>query len=267
MADLYNFKDYRDYMVEKTNELHETKGLISKMAEAANCQRSHISRVLNSHLHLTLEQAHGLTVFWKLSENETTFFLRLVEHARAGSLDYRRKLEREIAKMKQEHENLSKRLNLPSIGIKEAELLYYSSWYWSAIHIATSISSLQTSEALAERMQLPEMLVIECLKKLEHYGLVARSGTRWVFSSNTIHLPKESPMNSVQHGNWRTRAVLSSQLPGDNGVHYTTVQSLSASDYQKLQQMFLQTIDSYHKVAAPSKEEELVCFALDFFKV
>lgn len=50
-------------------------------------------------------------------------------------------------------------------------------------------------------------------------------------------------------------------------MHYTAVQSLSRQDYEKLKQQFLKGLDNYRSVANPSQEEELVCLALDFFKV
>ena len=54
-------------------------------------------------------------------------------------------------------------------------------------------------------------MVRSVLEKLETFGLVKRKANQWIFTSGVIHLPKTSSMNSVQHGNWRSQAVLRSQ--------------------------------------------------------
>jgi hypothetical protein len=60
--------------------------------------------------------------------------------------------------------------------------------------------------------------------------------------------------------------VLDSQNPASDGVHYTVVQSVSKADFEKIKQLVLDTIDQYARVAGPSKEEELVTLAVDFFR-
>jgi hypothetical protein len=61
--------------------------------------------------------------------------------------------------------------------------------------------------------------------------------------------------------------VQKSQEPGGDGVHFTIVQSLSRADFESVKRLVLETIDGYRKIANPSKEEELICFTTDFFRV
>lgn len=120
---------------------------------------------------------------------------------------------------------------------------------------------------IAQRLQLDEKKVRMILEKLEGFGLVKKTGDRWIFTSGVIHLPNTSPMNSVQHGNWRSQAVLRSQDQYEDGLHYSIVQSISIEDTKKIRQLFLEVIDKYRKIANPSVPQELTCFTLDYFRV
>lgn len=242
------------------------RGQITKMAEAAQCQRSHLSRVLSGQLHLTLEQAFRVSRFLKLAETESAYFIKLVEFERSGDPEYRSSLKQELTRLRQIDEDLANRLKEPTIA-PERETIYYSAWYWSAIHILVSIPQYQTPRAIAERLHLSTAFVEKCLQRLREFDLVKFEKGRWQFSGSSIHLSKNSTLNSVQHSNWRSRAVLSSQNPADLGVHYTVVQSLSVDDFETVKQLILKTIDDYTRIAKPSKEEELVCLTCDFFKV
>jgi uncharacterized protein (TIGR02147 family) len=248
------------------NEKSEKWGLISQMAEACGCQKSHLSRVLSGKFDLTLEQAAGLSDYFGFDEIESEYFLYLVQYVRAGTKQLKQKIARRIEHIRREQEDLSKRLNRPAIGVEEIEIIYYSAWYWSAIHILASIPSFQNVKAMALKLSLTEELVQNCLEILEQYNLVMRFGTIWKTTSTTIHLSRKSSLIALHHNNWRSRAVLNAQESKDRGLHFTIVQSVSKSDFEKIKQIFLENIDTYSKIAGPSKEEDLACFCLDWFK-
>jgi uncharacterized protein (TIGR02147 family) len=263
---LYSTDSYVQVIKSKISEKKEKWGLISEMAEACECQKSHFSRVLSGKVDLTLEQAVGLCEYFAFNEVETDYFLNLVQYARAGTKKLKQRIEKRIKHIRQEQEDLSKRLNKPSIGVEQKEIVYYSAWYWSAIHILVSIPEYQTIRAVAQKLSLTESFVTYCLETLEQYDLVGRHGSLWKTTSTPIHLSKKSSLIGLHHNNWRARAVLSAQNPQDDGIHYTVVQSVSQSDFGKIKQLLLDTVEEYMKTAGPSKEEELVCFCLDWFR-
>ena len=193
--------------------------------------------------------------------------MKLTEHDRAGDPLYRRRLKDEMQEIKRSQENLALRFQAEQLGNFEKEMTYYSSWHWIAIHYITEISKYQNSRAIADRLGLSELFVIQSLEMLEKFRLVQKKGNSWILNSDSIHLPKSSPLNSVQHGNWRQRAVLKSQDLSDDGLHFNVVQTLSHEDFEKLKVLLLKTIDDYRKVANPSPPEELICFSCDFFRV
>ena len=150
----------------------------------------------------------------------------------AGLKDYRESLRERIKALKKKQENLPHQFKLACIGDPEREATYYSSWVDSALHILSTIPGYQTELAMAE----------------------------------FIHLPKTSPMNSVQNGNWRSRAVLRSQDNATENLHYTVVQSMSMTDFEAIKELLFDFLARYKRVADPSKEEEAYCLCLDFFQ-
>jgi uncharacterized protein (TIGR02147 family) len=236
------------------------------MCKAMNCQNAHLSRVLREEVQLTMDQAFRLSTYLKFNRSESSYFMKLVEHDRAGDPLYRRQLKEEMAQLKSEQENLAKRFQQDQIGNLEKEMTYYSSWHWIAVHYITEIGRYQRPAEIAARLGLSELFVRKTLEVLEGFQLVKRKGDRWELNSGSIHLPKTSPLNSIQHSNWRSRAVLKSQDTSDDGLHFTVVQTLSEDDFEKIKQLLLKTIDEYRAIAKPSKPEELICFELDFFR-
>jgi uncharacterized protein (TIGR02147 family) len=264
---VFAFSSYRAFIRAWIESRGQERGILTQMCEAAECQNAHMTRVLKEQVHLTLDQAFRLSRFLGLNRSESKYFMKLTEHDRAGDPDYRKQLEEEMSALKRAQENFGKRHQLESLSDPKKEALYYSSWHWVAIHYILGIPKYNTPKKIADRLSLTESFVRNSLQVLLEFGLAKRNGDTWSLNSGSIHLPKTSPMNSVQHGNWRTRAVLKSQDTTDNGLHYTTVQAISVEAFEQLKQQLLKSVDEFRKVADPSDSEELICFTLDFFKV
>lgn len=263
---IFAFEDYRLFLRAWIESRSAERGLLTRICRALECQNAHLTRALQQKVHLTMDQAYRLCRFLSLSKAESRYFMKMTERDRAADPDYRRQLLGEMDAIKRAQENFGKRHQLNSLGDARKEALYYSSWHWVALHFITGIERYSDTKAIARRLGLEEAFVEQSLQVLREFGLVDRSGDRWTLSTSSIHLPKSSPMNSVQHGNWRQRAVLDSQDTASEGLHYTVVQAISRADFARLKQQFLEAIDAYRQVADPSSSEELVCFTLDFFR-
>ncbi|MGE0631945.1 MAG: TIGR02147 family protein, partial [Pseudobdellovibrionaceae bacterium] len=249
---VFSYSHYRLFVRDWIADQNPSRGILSEMCRELGCQNAHLTRVLKEQVHFTMDQAFLACSFLKLGKAEATYFMKLAEHDRAGNAHYRRQLKEELQELKQEQENLSKRFQEKRINDLEQEMTYYSSWHWIAVHYITAIKAFQTSRKIADRLGLSENLIRQTLEALEKFGLVKRERESWQLTSDSIHLPKTSPLNSVQHGNWRNRAVTKSQDTRDDGLHFTVVQCVSHEDFEKIKQMFLQTLDQYRKIANPS---------------
>lgn len=262
---LFAFKTYKSYLRSRVLG-KDNRGSLSRVAAAAGCQRSYLSRVLTSEVHLTPDHAYRICEYWRFTPLERDFFLALVEWERAGDAGYRQHLLNQLKRMRTENEDLSKKTKRPLAAAENASALYAGSWHWSAVHLLTSIERYQTDTTIADRLRLPLALVRQILEQLVATGSVAKNGNRWVYASGEMHIPTGSPFLGLFHQTWRTYAVQNSQTPQNDGMHFTNVQSLSQQDFIRLKQDLAQFIEECTAVAKPSPPEELVVFNFDLFR-
>lgn len=264
---IFECRDYKDFLRAQIKANKERRGYRSELAEAAGCQLSFLSQVLHSHVHLTPDHAAGLASFWRFDLNEQDYFLELVGFARAGSKSLKAILLKRLEMIRTRHENLAKRYQKKDPINPEHQALYYSSWHLAAVHVLLTIPTFNTVDVIAKRLGLSPVVIQEALEQLAKIGLAKKQGMRWQPTQSDIHLPNESALTSMNHSNWRSRAVLDSYRRESGSVHYTAVHSLSKSDVEKIKEMVLVFLDQTRAVVRPSKEEELACLVLDWFIV
>ncbi len=241
--------------------------MISKLADAAGCQRSYLSRALNSKVQLTPDHVFGISTFWRLDSREAEYLQTLLEFDRASSVHYRTSLAEKLKRLRQANENLQAKVQRPEFLVGDKELTYYSSWHYSALHIIVSIPKFRTIEKIAERLQLDKKLVEDSLGFLEKSGLVVRKGKEYHFNSSEIHVPKSSPLSSLYHSHWRQRAIQDAQRKIEGNIHFSVVQSIDAHAWELIKEKLLHMIEEASAIAAPAKEELLVAVCCDFFEV
>lgn len=264
---LFRYETYKDILIAQIASNPGGRGYRTKLAEAAGCQLSFLSQVIHSHVHLTPDHAAGLCEYWGFDNEERDYFLELVNLARAGSPILKTILLKRLAEIRAKHEDLASRYKKRESIREKDQALYYSSWHLSAIHILLTISEFRTVEEIAKRLSLPPSMVQQSLQQLTRIGLAVRKSGVWLPTENDLHLPKDSPFTSMNHSNWRHRATLDSCRREKGGVHYTTVHSVSRSDFEKIKEMALRFLDQTRAVVRTSPEEEVTCMTLDWFVI
>ena len=86
MVNIFDYTDYKAF-IKATEEERASlqRGFRSRLAETLECQNAYISQILNTHANFSLEQALKVTTFLQLKENETRYFMLLVDQARAAT--------------------------------------------------------------------------------------------------------------------------------------------------------------------------------------
>ncbi|MGZ6468718.1 MAG: DUF4423 domain-containing protein [Bdellovibrionota bacterium] len=260
---IFEFSTYKEAMAAF---LLAQRGQLSRAAEALSCQPSFLSRVMNSEIHLTPDHAFLLSEFWRLGAEEKEYFQAMVEHERAANAQFRASLKARLTAMKRAQENLQQRTSKEGFPVSQQEALYFSSWHWSALHFLVSVPKFQNVKALASRLGLSEELVLTYLRRLESFGFVTESRGTWRYASGQFHVPKDSPFVVMHHQNWRTRAVVDAQNPASEGIHYTTVLTLSLADVERLKALLLNFISESESIARPSDPQESVVLNCDLFR-
>jgi uncharacterized protein (TIGR02147 family) len=264
---IFEHKEYKAVLELQIAANRNQRGYKSALAEAAGCQLSFFSQALHSHVHLTPDHAAGLAAFWGFDHDERDYFLELVNFARAGSSHLKAILSKRLSEIRERHENLAKRYKKEQTVRPEDQALYYSSWHLSAIHILLTIPEFRSVQQIAKRLGLPPVMIQESLDQMAKMGLAVKTGSSWHPGQTDIHLARDSVLTSMNHSNWRNRAVLDSYQRESGGMHYTAVHSLTRSDYEKIKEVTLKFLDQTRAVVRPSKEEELACLTLDWFVV
>jgi uncharacterized protein (TIGR02147 family) len=270
MTQIYSFIDYRAFLRKSISAATQRDGGwggITRWTAAVGCQRSHGSRVLNGEKDLNPDQALATAQFLELSEAETDYFLTMVDYARAATKPLRDRLHKKLKDLVKEQQIKAIAQQHPRIGSTNEEALYFSAWYWSAIHVMTSIPGFSTPAKIATRLGLPMAVVESVLNELATLGFVKKQGSHWSYGTTSYFLPKNAAMISVHHASWRQKAVQDAQLMQGDGFHYTVVQSISVADIEKFRTKLNLLVEEYQRIALPSAPEELVSFCCDFFRV
>jgi uncharacterized protein (TIGR02147 family) len=264
MSHIFQFEDYRDFLRDQISRAVPIAGAKGRLARAAGCSPSYVSRVLGSEVHLTPEQAAGLAHHWRLSSGETEYFLELLYFARAGTPVLRQVIQRRLGHLRQEHESLSARLKVTSLSGEELRAFYYSAWYVAAIHVLVSIPGFDSAERIARHLSLPEPVVQDTMERLKAALLLENKKGRWYVGPSQIHMGRESPYAGWHHANWRFRALIDRDK--DSAIHYTGLHSLSRKDAALIRNRLLSMLEENSQRVRDSKEEALFCLNLDYFE-
>lgn len=263
---VFEFDSYKKFMSYKLLG-QQQRGQLTSAAKALGCQRSYLSRVISDKLQITSDHAFNLARFWHLQPDERNYFQTLVELERSSDRHYQDFLKKQLIELKKRHESIQERTNRTDLKNQFNDLNYFSSWIYSAIHFLTCIPDFQTVPAIASRLNLSEMVVLNYLTQLEEHNCVEKNGNSWIYKSGEFHIPKNSPLVVLHHQNWRFKAVLDTHNFDSNGVHYTGVHTLSKSDFQRLKELLLNFISEAATITGPSKPEEAIAMTLDLFSL
>lgn len=264
---VYEFTDYKAFIKARVQENTLIKAYQSKLAIAIGCQKSFLSQVLNSHVHLSLDHAAALCEFFSLTEDESAFLIDLVLLARSGSRQLQTFLKGRIKKAKQKRADPSERFIWPALSQTAGADVYYGSWYWAAIHIIVSIEKFNSASLIAEKLSLPLTTVESALRWLEEHKLIKKKTKGWQVTENQVYLQNTSPLTQSNHLMWRQKAGANIQSEDRAALHYSAIFALSESDFHKVKELIVEHVERLNQVILPSNSEELTCFTCDFFKL
>lgn len=262
---VFQFTSYKAFLEAKVGPREERRGIKSQIAQVLGCQPTYISQVLHGKAHLSLEQADRLNSYLGHSKEESAFFLLLVQHERAGTVSLRRHFQDLIDEELKRRLIVTHRLGEQTKLSLADQSRYYSSWHYSALHIALTIPELGSPDALAQHFKLPMKKVNEVLRFLLNVGLAKEVGGRLLTGPAIIRLGNDSPNIQRHHANWRQQATESLDREDLGDLHYSGVISLSEKDALKIKDRLLDELKANLKIVRDSPEEKLFGFCVDFF--
>jgi uncharacterized protein (TIGR02147 family) len=265
-ADLYSHASYKTYLKAiESQDARGGRGFRSRIAQALRCNIAYISQVLNQNAQLGLEQAEELNAFLGHSGEESEFFLLLVQFERAGSVKLSSRLKTQIDKRRGERLLLRNRVDIKQSLSPASQIQYYSSWEYSAVHVALTVPELSSVESISKELGIPRQRVAEVLEFLDQVGLAKRKNGKFNVGEGRIFLKSDSPMVWKHHTNWRLRAIHSYQEARADRLHLSTVFSASHADIERMKKALLDCIEDVRGRIKDSKEETVHCLNVDFF--
>lgn len=269
MAEIFEFKDYKDYLVARLGPSGKRSGTRAALASHIGCQTAYISQVLSGTPHLSIEQAFKANEFLGHDKQAGDYFLLLVQKARAGTKELESYFQAKLNEIVGERTKIKNRLKNTQAISKEDQNRYYSNWAYAACHVALSVPELQTKEALAKRFKLPLPIVADIVEFLVASGLATNKGERYLTGPNHLHLAGDSENILKHHTNWRLQALksLDQYDPTGHELHYAVTYSISREDALVLKEKIIRLIKDNLEVVGPSKEETLFCNVIDFFEI
>jgi uncharacterized protein (TIGR02147 family) len=269
ITDKISIFDYQDIRKFTENKLISSggRGNKTKLATAIGCQPAYITRVFNGDAQFSLEHISKMNQFFGHSKDEGEYFLFLGQWERAGTRGLKDFFWEKLKDIQTRRTLIKERmLERKEISLED-QVTYYSSWYYTAIHILVSIPHLQTRPTLAKHLSITLEELTYYLEFLITRGFINEENGKLINGKTKLHLSRDSPMISKLHTNWRIQAIDSLNKYRTTDIHFSGVYTLSKKDKEKLQVLFVDFIDRADKLIRPSPEEIGCVLTLDLFEL
>lgn len=265
-SEIFEYKDYRDYLKGRLKVLPTGGwGARVKLAKAIPCQVGYLSQVLNGKADFSIQQAYSVNQFLSHNDEESHFLMLLLQLERSGSHPLKKYFQTQIDSALGNRQILKNRFkNQPSFS-DENQQIYFSKWYYAAIHAILSIPKFQTKESLIRLLNLSPKIISSTLDFLTQSGLANKVDDKFIPINTSFHLSDTSPLITQHHVNWRTKSINSITSDNKENLHYSSVVTLSQSDYFKIKNILISNIAEIKKIISGSPPEIPSVFSLDFF--
>lgn len=267
---VFDSKTYVGYLKSIIQEGDKKKhGIVKTLADKLRCHPTFISQVINAKADLNHDQAIRLCQFLDLAEDETEFFIDMLNRDRAASQEakvhFQKKLDRKIS----ERLTFQKRAKLSSSLKTDQEAIYLSRWNCPVIHAAIQIPNVRTTEKIAKLLKAEETDVKNALEVLENLKLVKKSGTAWIPTETALHIGKDSPHAANFHANMRVKTAgrLVSRARNIEDTHFSAVFAISKSAADEVRASLLQSLKNAREKMVSSDPEVLYGLCLDYFPI
>ncbi len=264
---IYEFTDYKKYINDRIADMPKRgRGQFKKISELLSVNSVVISQIFKGSRELSLEHANQLAAYFGLNDLEKEYFFVLVQKGRTSNQDLINYFEKQLGKIKSQAEDIKSLVTNERLS-EETQSLFYSNWYYSAVRLLTSIPGLNTTDKLAERLDLPISLVRQVVEFLLIHQLIVEEKGKLKMGPQRTHIDASSPFVNRHHINWRLKGFENMTVLSKDELFYTSPMTLSQSSIKEIKKMLLQLVVQMSEEVKSSKDEKLVCLNIDFFEV
>ncbi|MBX3040110.1 MAG: TIGR02147 family protein [Bdellovibrionaceae bacterium] len=265
-SSIYQFTDYKAYVNEWVSaQPKQGFGEYRRMATSLQISTTMVSQVFKSDKHLSLELASDLCDYLRMDEDETEYFLLLVDHARAGSHKLQKRFERQIKARQEKAKKLENRVKATELGIEEKSV-FYSSWIYQGVRMLTDLQEYDDADAIAKRLNLPKNQIQKVLDFLIQNQLVMKERNSLKLGNARTHVGSSSPLVSRHHQNWRLQGLTKMVQADEDQFFYTAPMTLSSEVANWIRQELPSIVERINAKVIPSPSETVRCLNIDWFE-
>lgn len=264
---LFNYSNTKSYLRYYLAQLPKKgRGEISKIAQTLRVSTTLVSQVLAGDKSFTLEQAQALCEYLGLSGIDAEYFMLLVLHERAGSIDLKKFWKQKLDSTREQSLKLSSRVKTDRVLTDQERAVFYSSPLYASVQMFTSVGAKGRSlDEICMRFEMNRKPASEMMKFLVEAGLCVEENGHFKMGAQRTHLGQGSPFLPRHHSNWRVRAIQRSENIDDNELMYSAPVSLSKKDFAHLREEMTVFIKNFLDRVHASEAEEIACFNIDWF--
>lgn len=265
---IYKFEKYRLFLKYLISTYpRKGYGQLYRLSKHLGVNSAYLTQVFNELKSLNIEQALSAAEYFNFTNEETRYFLLLVQYDRAGTKKLKDFYYEDIRQIQNKNRDLKNKIH-SDIKIEPIkQVIFYSDWTYSAVRQCTAISGLNQVEAIAKYLNIETKRVIEILSFLTEVGLCETTENGFKIGARRTHLEDSSPLKKLHHQNWRSKAMEKCFDNWEHRLHYSSPMTISNKDAFKIREIILDMIEMVNLTADNSKSEELVCFNVDWFKI
>ncbi|KYG67047.1 hypothetical protein AZI86_08520 [Bdellovibrio bacteriovorus] len=263
---IYQFQDYKEfYNSWVENQPRGGFGEYRRLAQALNVSTTMVSQVFKGDKHLSLELASEVCDFLALDEDETDYFLLLVDHGRAGSHKLQQRFLRQIKSRQEKAKKTENRLKATELD-ESAKMTFYSSWVYQGVRMLADTGQYNNAEVLATRLNLPRNHIQKVLDFLIDHHLLVEEKNKLKLGPSHIHLPSSSPLASRHLQNWHIQATSKMTQIRDEDFFFSGPMSMSEEVAEWVRMELPGFVQSITAKVIPSKSETVRCLNIDWFE-
>lgn len=262
---IWNFTDYRHYLVAKLGPEGSRTGLRKKMAGAIGVHTTFVSQVLKEKNDFSLEQGEAINGFLSHTNDEGEYFLLLLMKDRAGTRELKKRFLDKIEIQRRERLNIKKRLEMQTEISAQDRERFYSNVYYGAIHVLTAIPDFRRVEKIAEALKLSREQVQDMVDFMLKLGILLEKKGDLVSGAQHMHLGNDSATILKHHSNWRLQTLQNLRFIHQENIHYSACLSLSREDAFRIKELLLSELKNHLKIVEKSPEEVAYVYTFDFY--
>lgn len=264
---LFEYVDYKKFVLDwLKNQPQQGRGFFTSLAEKLGTSNAAISQIFKDDRQLNLEHATELCEILHLSDDETFYFLILVEYARAGSVKLKKRLLEKIKSEQVKQQQLINRIPKDVVLSDEVKSIYYSSWLYTGLRNLIATDAVQNLDELSSRLRIDKGKLQKIIQFLLDHQLLVTKNNKLEVGPQKTHLEGCSPWVIKHHHNWRIKSMESMQNSLEKDLFYSAPMSLSHEVAEKIRQQLPEFIKQIIEQVGPSKSETVRCLNIDWFE-